>query len=94
MVTGYPVPFAPGISLVTDNVNQLVELLNTQLALTALTAATPDVDVGGPRSSSRASCRRGVPPTYLGTNPNDPVTSSTPLRMDVVYRDAVLAAIG
>ena len=45
VVTGYPVPFAPGISLVTDNVNQLVELLNTQLALTALTGATPGVDV-------------------------------------------------
>ena len=96
VVTGYPVPFAPGISLVADNVNQLVELLNTQLALTALTAATPDVDVvwapvefGGHRVGGE------LPPAYLGTNPNDPVTFLHPTPDGyVVYRDAVLAAIG
>src|SRR4029453_3518359 len=45
VVTGYPVPFASGISPVADSVNQLVELLNTQLALTALTAAAAGADV-------------------------------------------------
>jgi lysophospholipase L1-like esterase len=83
VVTGYPVPFASGLSAVADSVNQLVELLNTQLALTALTAATPTWTSCGPRSSSERIVSAGrwfrhtsapIPPTRS--------RSSTPPRMD------------
>lgn len=96
VVTGYPVPFASGLSSVADSVNQLVELLNTQLVLTAINAATAGADVrwapvefGGHRVGG------ALPPAYLGTNPNDPVTFLHPTPNGyVVYRDAVLAALG
>jgi lysophospholipase L1-like esterase len=96
VVTGYPVPFAPGVSAVADSVNQLVELLNTQLALTARAGAPAGADVvwapvefGGHRVGGE------LPPAYLGTNPNDPVTFLHPTPNGyLVYRDAVLAALG
>ena len=73
--------------------NQLVELLNTQLALTALTAGAARTSCG-PRSSSEGIVSAG-PPAYLGADPNDPVTFLHPTPDGyVVYRDAVLAAIG
>ncbi|KRC59155.1 hypothetical protein ASE14_15365 [Agromyces sp. Root81] len=93
VVTGYPVPFAPGISAVADNVNQLVELLNTQLGLTALTSGPSvlwaSVEFGEHRIGG------ALPPAYLGTNPSDPVTFLHPTPDGyVVYRDAVIAALG
>ena len=45
VVTGYAVPFAAGLSPLTDNVNQLVELLNTHLALTVFSAAAAGAPV-------------------------------------------------
>ncbi|MBM7831656.1 lysophospholipase L1-like esterase [Agromyces cerinus] len=95
VVTGYPVPFAPGLSPVADNVNQLVELLNTQLALTALTAAPADAEVVWAPVEFGAHRVGGAPPAYLGANPGDPVTFLHPTPDGyVVYRDAVLAAMG
>lgn len=96
VVTGYPVPFASGLSAVADSVNQLVELLNTQLALTALTAATPDLDVvWAPVEFGAHRVGGALVPAYLGTNPSDLITFLHPTPNGyLVYRDAVLAAIG
>ena len=67
VVTGYPVPFVPGYSPVTDNVNQLVELLNTQLGLTALTAGAhvrwAPVEFGDIASAERSHGSVRTPPT-------------------------------
>ena len=95
VVTGYPVPFAPGVSVLTDNVNQLVELLNTQLALTALTGAPAGADVIWVPVDFGTHRVYGETPYYLGADPNDPITFLHPTPDGyVVYRDAVLAAIG
>lgn len=69
VVTGYPLPFAAGLSPLTDNVNQLVELLNTQLALAALSASVvwAPVDFGTHRIGGS-----GEP--WLGQDPTNPET--------------------
>jgi lysophospholipase L1-like esterase len=90
VVTGYPVPFVPGYSLLTDNVNQLVELLNTQLGLTALTAGAhvkwAPVEFGVHRIG-------GAEP-WLGADPTDPLTFLHPTPAGyIAYRDAVLVAL-
>jgi hypothetical protein len=93
VVTGYPIPFVPGAPT-TDAVNQLAEALNTQLGGTALAAAATGADVVWAPVDFGAH-RVGSPDPYLGADPTDPVTFLHPTPDGyVVYRDAVLTAIG
>lgn len=94
-VTGYAVPFVPGLSPLTDSVNGLVEQLNAQLAATALAAAAAGADVEWAPVEFGVHRVGGVPPAYLGADPANPTTFLHPTPEGyVVYRDAVLDAIG
>jgi lysophospholipase L1-like esterase len=95
VVTGYPVPFAPRISQVTDSVNQLVERLNTQLEQTALTGAPAGSDVRWAWVDFDDRRIGGKSPNpYLGTNPNDPVTFMHPTAAGYeVYAFAITYAL-
>lgn len=91
VVTGYPVPFAEEYSPLTDNVNQLVDILNTQLGLTALTAGAKvkwaPVEFGAHRIG-------GTEPVWLGADPTDQLTFLHPNPAGyVAYRDAILTVL-
>ena len=93
VVTGYPVPFLPGAPT-TDAVNQLAEVLNMQLAGTALAAAGAGADVVWAPVEFGVH-RAGSPDPYLGVDPSDPLTFLHPTPDGyLVYRDAVLTALG
>jgi lysophospholipase L1-like esterase len=95
VVTGYPVPFASGMSVDADTLNQLVGLLNTQLALTVFSAASNGVPVvWAPVEFGPRRVGGEVFPSLLGSNPNDPQTFLHPTPDGyVVYRDAILDAL-
>ena len=94
VVTGYAVPFAAGLSPLTDNVNQLVELLNTQLALTVFSAAAAGAPVVWAPVDFGSHRVGGTALPWLGANPSDPVTFLHPTPDGYgAYRDAVLAAL-
>lgn len=94
VVTGYPIPFEPGLSEVTDIVNQLVAGLNTSLSTTVAAVAAQGVTVvfAPVDFSGHVFGSAGVP--WIGVDPADPVTFLHPTPAGyLVYRDAVLAAL-
>jgi lysophospholipase L1-like esterase len=95
VVTGYPIPFAPGLSEITDIVNSLVAGLNTALSSTVAGAAGQGVPVAyAPVDfSGHVYGSGGVP--WIGVDPTDLVTFLHPTPAGyLVYRDAILTALG
>jgi lysophospholipase L1-like esterase len=94
VVTGYPIPFEPGLSEVTDIVNQLVVALNASLSQTVDAAAAQGVRVVfAPVDFAGHVFGSGGEP-WIGVDPNDLVTFLHPTPTGyLVYRDAVLAAL-
>ena len=95
VVTGYPIPFAPGLSEITDIVNQLVAGLNVSLSSTVAGAAAQGVTVvfAPVDFSGHVYGSGGVP--WIGVDPTDPVAFLHPNPAGyVVYREAVLTALG
>lgn len=93
VVTGYPLPFEPGLSEVTDIVNQLVAGLNLSLSSTVDAAAAQGMQVVfAPIDFAGHGYGSGDP--WVGVNPNDPVTFLHPTPAGyLVYRTAVLSAL-
>lgn len=95
VVTGYPVPFAPGLSEVTDIVNQLVAALNAGLSSTVDAAAAQGVRVVFAPVDFTGHVYGSAAEPWIGVDANDPVTFLHPTPTGyLVYRDAVLAALG
>jgi len=95
VVTGYPIPFEPGLSEITDIVNQLVAALNFNLSSTVDGAAglSVPVDFAPVDFSGHVYGSGGVP--WIGVVPTDPVTFLHPTPAGyLVYRDAILTALG
>lgn len=95
VVTGYPIPFAPGLGPVTDGANALAAALNTLIAQTVAVAASQGAQVVyADVSASFAAHGVGTADPWLGANPGDPLTFLHPNAAGyVAYRDAVLAAL-
>jgi lysophospholipase L1-like esterase len=94
VVTGYPIPFQPGLSEITDIVNSLVAGLNTALSSTVTIASGASVPVvfAPVDFSGHVFGSGGVP--WIGVNPADPLTFLHPNPTGyLVYRDAVLLAL-
>lgn len=93
VVTGYPIPFEPGLSEVTDIVNQLVASLNLSLSSTVEAAAAQGVQVVFAPIDFTGHGFGSADP-WIGVNPNDPVTFLHPTPTGyLVYRAAVLTAL-
>ncbi len=96
VVTGYPIPFEPGLGLVTDGANALAFALNGLISSTVAQAAAQGADVAyADVTVGFAGHGVGSADPWLGANQADPVTFLHPNAAGyVVYRDAVLAATG
>ena len=96
VVTGYPIPFEPGLGQVTDGANALAFALNGLISSTVAQAAAQGADVAyADVTVGFAGHGVGSADPWLGANQADPVTFLHPNAAGyVVYRDAVLAATG
>ena len=95
VVTGYPIPFEPGLSEITDIVNQLVAALNVSLSSTVGAAAAQGVRVVFAPVDFTGHVFGSAGEPWIGVNTGDPVTFLHPTPTGyVVYRDAVLTALG
>lgn len=96
VVTGYPIPFATGVSTATDVANQLAAGLNLALSSTVFAAASGGVPVVFADVSADFGNAHGMftPDPWLGVNPADPLTFLHPNAAGyVAYRNAVLVAL-
>jgi len=95
VVTDYPIPFEPGLSVITDYVNQFTMALNDQIAAAVLAAALQGVDVELVSvETAFAGHQVGDADPWLGADPTNPLSFLHPTAVGQdVYRDAIVAAL-
>jgi len=95
LVTGYAIPFAPGYSPLTDQINALTAVLNSQIQAGAVGAAASGADVSYVDVTARfAGHGVGTADPWLGADPSDPVSFLHPNAAGyTAYRDALIAAL-
>jgi lysophospholipase L1-like esterase len=94
VVTGYPIPFKPGLSEVTDIVNQLVAAMNFRLSSTVDAVAAQGVRLVFAPVDFTGHVYGSAGEPWIGVNPGDPVAFLHPTTTGyLVYRDAVLTAL-
>ncbi|MBM7829903.1 lysophospholipase L1-like esterase [Agromyces cerinus] len=94
LVTGYAIPFQPGLLPLTDQVNALTAAMNSLIAAGAASAAASGVDAGYVDVTELfAGHGVGSGASWLGENPADPITFLHPNAAGYsAYREALLTA--
>lgn len=95
LVTGYAIPFRPGYSELTDQVNLLTVVMNSQIQAGVGGAAASGVDARYVDVTGLfAGHGVGSGASWLGENPADPITFLHPNAAGYsAYRDAILFAL-
>ncbi|HEY9324388.1 MAG TPA: SGNH/GDSL hydrolase family protein [Agromyces sp.] len=95
LVTGYAIPFTPGYSELTDQVNLLTVVMNSLIQAGVAGAAASGVDVSYVDVTGLfAGHGVGSAEPWLGIDPTDPITFLHPNAAGyAAYRDALLLAL-
>ncbi|MFB9309153.1 lysophospholipase L1-like esterase [Agromyces hippuratus] len=94
LVTGYAIPFQPGLLPLTDQVNALAGAMNSLIRAGVAGAAASGIDAGYVDVTALfAGHGVGSGASWLGENPADPITFLHPNAAGYsAYRDALLTA--
>ena len=95
LVTGYAIPFAPGYSPLTDDVNALTAVMNGLIRAGVAGAAASGIDAEYVDVTPLfAGHGVGSVDPWLGADPSDPLSFLHPNAAGyLAYRDAILAAL-